>query len=134
MKFTEEKAKEIIKNIDFEKMGGIIPVVIQDYENNEILMVAFENRESLIETLRTGFTHFFSRTKSKLWKKGEKSGHLQKILGIYLDCDSDSLVIKVDQYIAACHKGFRTCFYRELKENAEWRIIKNKIFNPKQIY
>jgi len=96
---------------------GLIPAVIQDHMNNQVLMVAYMNRESLGMTLETGLTHFWSRSRQELWKKGETSGHLQHVKEILYDCDSDTLLIKVEQIGAACHTGNRSCFYRELRRS-----------------
>ncbi len=94
--------------------GGLIPAIIQDVENNEILMLAYMNQESLEKTIQTGETHFFSRSQGKLWKKGETSGHIQKVKAIHIDCDSDTLLIKVEQVGVACHTGERSCFFKPL--------------------
>ena len=106
--------KEIVKNLKFDDKG-LIPAIIQDYETEEILMLAYMNEESLKLTLTTGKTHFFSRSRKKLWLKGETSGHFQIVKQIYIDCDNDTLLLKVQQEGVACHTGNRTCFYREIK-------------------
>lgn len=93
---------------------GLIPAIIQDHENNQVLMMAYMNRESLRKTLETGLAHFWSRSRQRLWKKGETSGHLQRVKGAYYDCDEDALLFKVEQIGAACHTGNRSCFYRRL--------------------
>jgi phosphoribosyl-AMP cyclohydrolase len=93
---------------------GLIPAVVQDAENGEVLMVAWMNREALDRTVRDGRTWFFSRSRQELWAKGETSGHIQHVREILVDCDADTLVVKVDQVGAACHTGERTCFHREL--------------------
>ncbi len=98
-------------------LRGLIPAIIQDDENQEILMLAYMNKESLQKTLQTGETYFFSRSRGKLWKKGETSGHIQKVKAIYIDCDSDTLLIKVDQVDAACHTGERSCFFKPITKN-----------------
>ncbi|MGA1874874.1 MAG: phosphoribosyl-AMP cyclohydrolase [bacterium] len=92
---------------------GLIPAIIQDAQNSEVLMLAYMNKESLRMTLESGFTHFWSRSRKCLWKKGESSGHTQEVLAIYYDCDADTLLIKVRQKGPACHTGSRTCFYRQ---------------------
>jgi len=98
--------------IDFDKMGGLIPAVIQDYKSGEVLMVAFMDRKTLDMTLDTGKTWFFSRTRNKYWMKGEESGNTQEVMEVLTDCDADSVVIKVRQNgPAACHTGNRSCFY-----------------------
>lgn len=93
---------------------GLIPTVIQDYQNNQVLMVAYMNAQSLKLTLETGITHFWSRSRQELWKKGGTSGHLQHVKEAYYDCDADTLLFKVEQIGVACHTGSRSCFYRVL--------------------
>lgn len=109
--------KEIdIESIDFEKSGGLVPVVVQDSKTLEVLMVAYANKEALQQTFRTGYAHYWSRSRQALWKKGETSGHLQKISDILVDCDSDTILYIVEQIGVACHTGERTCFHNKLKE------------------
>lgn len=98
----------------FEK-SGLIPAIIQDYETRDVLMLGYMNRESLELTLRTGRTWFYSRSRQKLWNKGETSGHFQNVRRISYDCDCDTILIEADQIGAACHTGSRTCFYREME-------------------
>lgn len=94
---------------------GLIPAIVQDAENGDILMMAYMNETSLKKTLETGFTHFWSRSRQKYWKKGETSGNVQEIKGILYDCDADTLLVKVKQHgSGACHTGNRTCFYRKI--------------------
>ncbi len=111
-------------NIQFK--DGLIPAVIQDASNKAVLMVAYMSPESLQLSLETGETHFWSRSRKKLWKKGETSGHIQRIKQIFIDCDEDTLLIKVDQVKAACHTGARSCFYRTLTQDG-------KIMTPSEI-
>lgn len=105
--------KELIEKLKFDG-NGLIPAIIQDFENNEILMMAYMNKEALEKTLATGQAHFWSRSKNRIWKKGETSGHVQLVKEILYDCDEDTLLIKVEQKVAACHTGHRTCFYRRI--------------------
>lgn len=100
--------------IDFSK--GLVPAVIQDYYNNQVLMLAYMNQESLNKTLESGTTWFFSRSRNSLWHKGETSGHYQYVKEIFVDCDEDTLLIKVEQVGAACHTGSKSCFYRKIEE------------------
>lgn len=93
---------------------GLIPAVIQDHASNQVLMVAYMNEESLRKTLETGLTHFWSRSRKELWKKGETSGNFQYVKEAYYDCDADTLLFRVEQIGAACHTGNRSCFYRKL--------------------
>jgi phosphoribosyl-AMP cyclohydrolase len=109
---------------------GLIPVVVQDAGTGQVLMVAYANDEAIRLTKETGFAHFYSRSRKKLWKKGEESGHVQKIREILVDCDEDCLLYVVDQTGAACHTGYRTCFYRTLDGN----IVGEKVFDPSLVY
>jgi phosphoribosyl-AMP cyclohydrolase len=120
--------------IDFKKGKGLIPVIIQDACTNEVLMLGYMNRASWKKTLETKKASFWSRSRKRIWVKGETSGHFQKVKGIYLDCDGDTLLIKVDQIgDAACHTGFRSCFHRRL-EKGKWKVIGRRIFDPKEVY
>ena len=120
---------------DFEKQGGLIPAIIQDYETGVVLMLGYMNREAWLKTLETGNATFWSRARKKLWIKGESSGHVQLVRGIYLDCDSDSVLLKVEQVGgAACHTGYQSCFYREIMKNGEVKISGEKVFNPEEVY
>ena len=99
--------------LDFDKTGGLIPVIAQDYESGEVLMLAYTNRESWGLTLETGIAHYWSRSRSKLWKKGETSGNIQEVKEIRIDCDDDTILLRIKQVgDAACHTGHRSCFYR----------------------
>lgn len=101
--------------IDWEKTGGLLPVVVQEVASGEVLMLAYMDEEALNLSLETGFAHYFSRTKNRIWKKGEQSGNVQKIADAYLDCDNDTLLIKVEQKGgAACHTGAKSCFFRKI--------------------
>jgi len=103
-----------IDEVDFEKGGGLVPVVAQDAKSGEILMVAYANKEAVEKTLQTGYAHYYSRSRRRLWMKGEESGNKQKVIKILVDCDADSLIYLVEQIGVACHTGNRSCFYREL--------------------
>ncbi len=107
--------KKFIANLKFDK-AGLIPAIIQDYKSGEVLMMAYMNKESLRRTISSGKTHFYSRSRKTLWLKGETSGHIQKVRQIRFDCDADCLLIKVEQKGGACHMGYRSCFYRALKD------------------
>lgn len=102
---------------------GLVPAITQDYENNDVLMMAYMNEEAFCLTCETGYMHYYSRSRDTLWKKGETSGHVQKVIEAYIDCDRDTLLYKIDQTGAACHTGNRTCFYTELKN---WDITRNE--------
>ncbi len=123
---------DIINDLKYDD-NGLIPAVIQDCETGEILMVAYMNRESLKTSLETGKTHFWSRSRQKFWLKGESSGHTQEIKEVYTDCDADTLVMKVKQNVAACHVGYRSCFYRKL-EDGNWKIVGEKVFDEDTVY
>ena len=112
---------------------GLVPAVIQDYQNGEILMLAYMNRESLQKTLSSGKTHFWSRSRQKFWLKGESSGHVQEIKEVFIDCDMDTLVFKVDQKVAACHMGYRSCFYRKI-EGEKLTVVGEKVFEEGDVY
>ena len=103
-----------IDDIDFEKSQGLVPIIVQDSKSKDILMLAYANRLSIEETVRTGYGHYWSRSRNKLWKKGEESGNVQKVLEIKIDCDEDTLIYLVEQSGNACHKNTKTCFQRDL--------------------
>jgi len=107
--------EDLLKKLDFNKGNGLIPVVVQDAESKEVLMLAYANEEALEKTLNTGYAHYWSRSRKKLWMKGETSGHTQKIKQVITDCDYDTLLYVVEQKGPACHTGEYTCFYNNLK-------------------
>jgi len=109
---------------------GLIPVIVQDAATKDVLMMAYANDEAVRLTQETGFAHYYSRSRKKLWKKGEESGHFQKVLRILADCDEDCLVYEVEQTGAACHTGYRTCFFRTL----DGTVIGTKVFDPEKVY
>jgi len=120
--------------IDFKKGEGLLPVIVQDALTGEILMLAYMNREAWEETLRTKRATYWSRSRNKIWVKGETSGHFQEIQEVLLDCDGDTLLLKVKQLGgAACHTGFRSCFHHRYKK-AGWEVFGEKIFDPKEVY
>ena len=114
--------------------NGLIPAIIQDHRTGEVLMMAWMNRDSLAKTVATGQTHFFSRSRNKLWLKGESSGHVQHVKSIRTDCDADVLLIGVEQMGAACHDGYYSCFYRERQPAGGWRTVGKKVFDPARVY
>lgn len=114
---------------------GLIPAIIQEHQTGRVLMMAWMNRASLEKTLATGKTHFWSRSRQKLWMKGETSGHTQTVKDIALDCDGDTLLIQVEQIGAACHEGYRSCFFRSLVGPGESvRVTEPRLESPEQIY
>jgi len=108
---------KIIDTIDWDKQNGLIPVIAQDSTSNEVLMLAYMNKEALELTLKTNFAHYFSRSKNRLWKKGETSGHTQEVIDILLDCDNDTIILKIIQKGVACHTGRKSCFFTSIKTN-----------------
>lgn len=110
-----------------------MPVVAQDVDTGEVLMLAYMNADSYQETLRTGQAVYFSRSRKRLWHKGEESGHIQQVLGIFVDCDCDAILLKVRQVGAACHKGYRSCFFRQYTE-AGYEKIAERMIDPRQRY
>ena len=119
---------------DFDKAGGLLPAVAQDADTGQVLMLAWMSREAFEETLRTGRAVYYSRSRGKLWRKGEESGHVQEVREIYLDCDADTVLLKVRQVGgAACHEGYHSCFFRRV-ENGQPRVIAERVFDPKKVY
>jgi phosphoribosyl-ATP pyrophosphohydrolase/phosphoribosyl-AMP cyclohydrolase len=108
---------EQLDKIDWEKMDNLIPVITQDATTNEVLMLAYMNKEALELTIKTNYAHYFSRSKQRIWKKGESSNHLQEIVEILVDCDNDTLLLKVNQEGVACHTGRKSCFFTNLNTN-----------------
>ncbi|MDR0985227.1 MAG: phosphoribosyl-AMP cyclohydrolase [Endomicrobium sp.] len=128
--------EEVIKCLKFDDKG-LIPVIVQDYSDNIVLMVAYMNKKSVIETLKHKKTFFWSRSRKKFWMKGESSGNVQRVKEFYYDCDSDCILLKVEQIgNAACHTGYRSCFFTKVNldgaNNKE--IVGKRIFNPKEVY
>ncbi len=113
---------------------GLLVAIAQDYRNGEVLMQAFMNAEALRLTLETGVVHYYSRSRKKLWKKGESSGHVQTVREIRFDCDLDAVLLRVEQSGGACHTGFRSCFFRVLTDNGSLRESGEKVFNPEEKY
>ncbi|QER41844.1 phosphoribosyl-AMP cyclohydrolase [Thermodesulfobacterium sp. TA1] len=117
----------------FEKMGGLVPAVIQDYQTSKVLMVGFLNEEAWLKTLETGLVHFYSRTRNKIWLKGETSKHYLVVKEILIDCDEDTLLFKVEPKGPVCHEGYMSCFYKRLEEKG-LEIIEEKLFNAEEVY
>lgn len=122
---------EQLNKIDWEKMNNLIPVITQDAKTNEVLMLAYMNKEALELTIKTNYAHYFSRSKQRIWKKGESSNHLQEIVEILVDCDNDTLLLKVNQTGVACHTGRKSCFYTNLKTD---KIISDVEINTASAY
>ncbi len=120
--------------IDFDKSGGLVPAIAQDADTGEVLMMAWMNREAYEETLRTGRAVYFSRSRQKLWRKGEESGNVQEVREVFVDCDADTILLKVHQIGgAACHEGYPSCFFRRVEPDG-WHVVGERVFDPKQVY
>jgi len=121
--------------LDFKKGNGLIPAIVQDYKSGEVLMLAYMNEEAWNKTIETGEAHFWSRSRNELWHKGGTSGHVQKIKEIRIDCDNDTILLKVHQIGgAACHTGYRTCFHKRLEDGGHISICSDKVFDPEKVY
>ncbi len=120
--------------IDFGKGNGLVPVIAQDYATGDVLMMAYMNKEAWDKTLETGKVHYWSRSRNTLWLKGESSGHVQLLKEAYVDCDQDTILVKVEQLGgAACHKGYRSCFFRRVVDGG-LEVIEKQVFDPEEIY
>ena len=119
--------------LDFEKMGGLVPAIIQDAETGKVLMLAYMNTIAWEKTLKTGKAWFYSRSRDKQWMKGEESGNVQIVKEVFVDCDDDTVLLKVEQIgKAACHKGYTSCFFRKI--NGDVEVIEEKVFDPEKVY
>lgn len=120
--------------LDFDKLGGLIPAVIQDHATGRVLMLGFMNREAFQRTVETGYATFFSRSRNKLWVKGETSGHRLVVKSIQADCDSDALLVQVEALgPGVCHNGYRSCFYRTL-DGGHWKVTEPRAYDPGAVY
>jgi phosphoribosyl-AMP cyclohydrolase len=120
--------------VDFDKAGGLVAAIAQDHTTGEVLMIAWMNRDAFEETVRTKRAVYFSRSRNKLWRKGEESGNVQEVKEILVDCDNDAILLKVNQIGgAACHEGYKSCFFRRL-DNNDLKVIAERVFDPKQVY
>jgi phosphoribosyl-AMP cyclohydrolase len=121
-------------DLDFKKMDGLVTAVIQDHASKRVLMVGFMNEESFRQTVKTGYATFFSRSRNKLWLKGETSGHRLVVKEISTDCDSDALLIQVEALgPGVCHEGFESCFFRRLN-SGEWQVTEDRAYDPGAVY
>jgi phosphoribosyl-AMP cyclohydrolase len=119
---------------DFDKAGGLVPVIAQDVATGQVLMLAWMNREAFDETVRTGRAVYYSRSRNRLWRKGEESGHVQHVREILIDCDADTILLKVEQVGgAACHEGYASCFFRRIDPDG-WKVIAERLFDPAEVY
>jgi phosphoribosyl-AMP cyclohydrolase len=120
--------------IDFEKAGGLVPAIAQDADSGQVLMLAWMNRDAYEETVRTGRACYFSRSRNRLWRKGEESGNVQEVREVYIDCDADTILLKVNQIGgAACHEGYASCFFRKVN-GEQVQTVGQRLFDPKQVY
>jgi len=133
---TKQEIEEGLEFIPKFDDNGLIPVIALDAETGQVLMTAYMNRAALDLTIQTGYATYFSRTRRKLWKKGEESGHVQKVLQILVDCDQDCLILRVTVDAGQCHVGYQSCFYRALKKNSsnELEFIAEKVYDPHKTY
>jgi phosphoribosyl-AMP cyclohydrolase len=122
--------KEMINLNDLKYENGLVQAIAQDAETKEVLMCAYMNKDALQKTIETGYAHYWSRSRQKLWKKGESSNHLQKVMEIRIDCDMDAILMLIKQEGGACHTGYRSCFYRTI----EGEIVGDKVFEPDEVY
>jgi phosphoribosyl-AMP cyclohydrolase len=123
-----------MEKIDFAKQAGMVPVVVQDYRTKEVLMLAYMNQAAFNKTQRTKKAHYYSRSRDKLWLKGEESGHYQEVKGIFIDCDNDTILLHVKQLGGgACHVGYRSCFFRK-RDKGIWKVTAKRVFDPKEVY
>jgi phosphoribosyl-AMP cyclohydrolase len=122
-------------HIAFEKSGGLVPAIVQDDRTGAVLMLGFMNAEALAETQRTREAVFFSRSRKRLWKKGESSGHALRVLEMRIDCDADALLLRVEpRGLGVCHEGYRGCFFRKIEEDGSLRIVEKRTFDPDKVY
>jgi phosphoribosyl-AMP cyclohydrolase len=131
LKLTKTQAENVIKALKFR--DGLVTAVARDFETRDVLMVAMQDRRAVLKTLTTGLMYYWSRSRGKLWLKGEQSGHYQKVRKVLVDCDGDVLLFDVEQVGVACHEGYRSCFYREVRQGELVIVLKRK-FRPEDIY
>ena len=121
--------------LDFEKSDGLLPAIVQDARTGDVLMLGFINEEALAETRRTNAAVFYSRSRKRLWRKGEQSGHILRVLELRVDCDADAVLLRVEpQGPGVCHEGYRSCFFRQIIANGEAKVVEDRVFDPKAVY
>lgn len=119
----------------FEKQGGLLPAILQDESSKEVLMLGYVNPQALAETWKSGEVHFFSRSRNRLWKKGETSGHVLRLKHMLVDCDADALLLLVEPLgPGVCHEGYRSCFFRELSADGAARVVAERVFSTEKVY
>ncbi len=121
-------------SLDFAKGGGLVTAVAVDADSGDVLMLAYMNEESFRLTLETGRVHYWSRSRNKLWKKGESSGNMQELVELRVDCDMDAVVVRVRQQGPACHEGYKSCFYRTVEADGSLRVNQERLMTPEQMY
>lgn len=131
MKLTLTQAQAVVKSLKFRE--GLVTAVARDFKTKEVLMVAAQDRQATLKTLTTGMMHYWSRSRGRLWLKGEQSGYYQRVREVRVDCDGDALLYNVEQTGAACHEGYLSCFYREVRRGKLVRVMKQK-FKPENVY
>jgi phosphoribosyl-AMP cyclohydrolase len=132
VKLSPVEAEKVIEQLRFE-YNSLVHAVTQDSVNNRVLMVAFMNREAVHKTLTTGLVHYWSVNRSKVWMKGEVSGHFQAVEEVYVNCENNALLLLVRQKVGACHMGYKSCFYRRLNSNG-FEEVEPKVFDPDEVY
>lgn len=131
MKFSLRQARSVVKKLSFR--DGLVTAVARDFRSKDVLMVAHMNEEAVIKTLTTGLMHYWSRSRGRLWLKGEVSKHYQHVRDVWMDCDGDALVFDVEQVGAACHNGYYSCFYRKIERGELVPVLKRR-FKPEEVY
>ena len=122
-------------DLDFDKLDGLIPAIVQDARTGEVLMLGFMHEQAYAETRSTGAVTFFSRSRGKLWRKGEQSGHVLRVREMRVDCDADTILVRVDPVgPGVCHEGYRSCFFRRLDESGDANIVEERAFDPDAVY
>jgi len=127
--------REAMVKLDFKRGNGILPAIAQDYKSGKVFMLAYMNKEAWSLTLQTGEAYYWSRSRQEIWHKGETSGNIQKVKEIFVDCDHDTILLKIEQCGgAACHLGYESCFHNQIDKNGDQTIIGKKIFDPEEVY
>ncbi len=137
MPMDDEAARKIVERLNFRhKVDGeqLVIAVAQDFDDGKVLMVAYANEEAVFKTLTTGKAHYWSTSKKEVWCKGETSGHVQQVKEVRVDCDADAVLYLVKQKGGACHKGYRTCFYRRVSPIGNLEVVEERVFDPESVY
>ncbi|WP_456455291.1 phosphoribosyl-AMP cyclohydrolase [Methanopyrus sp.] len=132
-----ETARKVTSSLNYRiEIGGepLVIAIAQDAENGDVLMTAFANEEAVYRTLTTGYAHYWSTSRREVWKKGEESGHVQRVVEVRVDCDKDAVLYVVEQEGGACHTGYRSCFYRRVTRDGSFEVVMDRVFNPDEVY